>query len=185
MRAHENPYRTSCVESLRFRGRESVPNYVATLGSVGYRGAIVGPEGSGKSTLLRAIGERLAEDGWRVRVVRFDDRGAFADAIVDRETIWLVDGAERIVLPLRAALARLVRRIVLTDHSTTAGLPLLARCETNLTLFSDLLAALGGPPLTSEDAESVFRQSGGNLRLAFRSLYDAAAQDFVGAFRAR
>jgi hypothetical protein len=185
MRAHENPYRISCVESLGFRGRESVARLVAEVVSMGYRGAIVGQEGSGKSTLLREIGESLAEDGCRVRIVRFDDRAALAQAIFDRDTVWLIDGAERIVSPLRVALARLVRRIVMTSHSSTAGLPLVTRCATNLTLFSDLLADLGGPPLTSEDAETVFRRSGGNLRLAFRSLYDAAAHDFVGAFRAR
>lgn len=185
MRAHENPYRVSRVESLRFRGRTSVPILVAALASAGYRGAIVGPEGSGKSTLLREIGDHLLEEGWPVRIVRFDNGAALATAIVDRETVWLVDGAERITLPLRTALTCLVHRIVITSHDRAAGLPVLVRCETTFPLFSELLADLGCLPLSAEEAEALFHRSGGNLRLAFRALYDATAADFVGALRAR
>jgi ABC-type molybdenum transport system ATPase subunit/photorepair protein PhrA len=185
VRAHENPFRTSRVQSLRFREGPSVPALVAVLRSRGNRGAIVGPEGSGKSTLLREISEHLRNDGSRVRVVRFDDSGSLAAALVDRDTIWLIDGAERIAPAMRIALVTVVRQIVITAHGWAAGLPILFQCQTSVTLLNELLVELGAPSVSPEDADDLFRRSDGNLRLVFRSLYDAAAQDFVGAFRAR
>jgi ABC-type molybdenum transport system ATPase subunit/photorepair protein PhrA len=185
VKAHENPYRVSRVETLRFRGSEPVAQLADTVRSHSYRGAIVGPEGSGKSTLLRELADSIAADGIRVRVVRFDGVAALASALVDRDTVWLVDGAERIPPPIRATLAKLVRRIVITAHHETSYLPLLALCDTDLALLDDLLAELAGPTAGSDVAEALFRESGGNLRLVFQALYDAAAQDFAGAFRAR
>jgi ABC-type molybdenum transport system ATPase subunit/photorepair protein PhrA len=173
------------VEALPFRRSGPVAGLAATVRANGYRGAIVGPEGSGKSTLLRELADSLAADGLRVRIARFDDVAALASALVVRDTVWLVDGAERIPLPIRVTLAGAVRRIVITTHAAMSGLPLLVRCETDLALLRDLLAELGGPMGASELAEVVFRESGGNLRLVFRALYDAAAQDFAGALRAR
>lgn len=184
MRAHENPFRISRVESLGFRGWPASAA-VAELRALDHRAAIVGREGSGKSTLLREIAGELLQDGMRSRVVRFDDHLTLASALFDRETVWLVDGAECIPLPLRAALVGGVRRIVITTHDRTAGLPVLLCCETTVILLRQLAADLG-EPLQPAEADAVFRGAGGNLRLAFRSLYDvASAQDFVGAFRAR
>jgi GTPase SAR1 family protein len=184
MRAHENPFRVSRVDSLRFRGPQ-MPTLIATLRSHGYRGAIVGPEGSGKSTLLREMAEHLDGDGLRVRTARFDDHASLATALVDRDAVWLIDGAERIPLPLRIVLTMSVHRVVITTHITAPGLPVLVNCTTTPALLAELLGDLGGPTLSSEDADALFRRSGGNLRLAFRSLYDMAAQDFAGAFLAR
>jgi hypothetical protein len=184
MRAHENPFRVSRVDSIRFRG-QSVPSLVAALRSHAYRGAIVGPEGSGKSTLLGEMAEHLEHDGMRVRRARFDDLAALATALVDREAVHFVDGAERIPLPLRVALAISLHRVVITCHVAAPGLAILARCATAPALLTELLDDLGGPTLSPEDADALFRGSRGNLRLAFRSLYDMAAQDFAGAFLAR
>jgi ABC-type thiamine transport system ATPase subunit len=185
MRAHENPYRVSRVEALPFRGSEPVARLAATVRSHEYRGVIVGPEGSGKSTLLRELAGRIAADGVRVRIARFDDVAALASALVERDRVWLVDGAERIPAPIRAMLAMLVRRIVMTSHEETSTLPLLVHCETDLALLDDLLAELAGPTAAAEVAEALFREYGGNVRLVFQALYDAAAEDFAGAFRAR
>jgi energy-coupling factor transporter ATP-binding protein EcfA2 len=184
MRAHENPFRLSRVDSLRFRG-EQVPALAATLRLRGYRGAVVGPEGSGKSTLLREIAEHLEHDGQRVRIVRFDDLAALVTALVDRGAVWLIDGAERIPLPLRAVLTASLRSVVITTHTPATGLPLLVRCATTPALLTDLLGDLHGPTLSAAEVEGLFYASRGNLRLAFRSLYDMSAQDFVGAFLAR
>ena len=184
MRAHENPFRVSRVDSIRFRG-QSVPSLVAAVRSHAYRGAIVGPEGSGKSTLLAEIAEHLERDGVRVRAVRFDDLAALATALIDRDAVWCIDGAERIPFPLRVALTISLHRVVITCHVAAPGLPLLAQCATAPALLTELLGDLGGPTVSSEDADALFRRSGGNLRLAFRALYDMAAQDFAGAFLAR
>jgi len=167
MRAHENPYRVSRVEALGFRGSEPVAHLAAAVRSHEYRGVIVGPEGSGKSTLLRELAGSIAADGVRVRIARFDDVAALASALVERDTVWLVE------------------RIVMTSHEETSTLPLLVHCETDLALLDDLLAELAGPTAAAEVAEALFRESGGNLRLVFQALYDAAAQDFAGAFLAR
>jgi len=185
MRAHENPFRVSRVEALGFRGSESVVHLAATLRSHEYRGVIIGPEGSGKSTLLRELAGLIAADGVRVRIARFDDVAALASAVVERDAVWLVDGAERIPAPIRSMLAMLVRRIVMTSHEETSNLPLLVQCETDLALLDDLLAELAGPTAAAEIAAALFHESGGNLRMVFQALYDAAAQDFAGAFRAR
>ena len=99
--------------------------------------------------------------------------------------MWLVDGAERIPAPIRSMLAMLVRRIVMTSHQEISNLPLLVHCETDLALLDDLLAELAGPTAAAEIAAALFHESGGNLRMVFQELYDAAAQDFVGAFLAR
>ena len=185
MRAHENPYRTCRVESLPFRATRTVTAIVTELSSLDHRAAIVGPEGAGKSTLLREIADALVRSGMRSELIRFDDHAALFAAPFDREAIWLVDGAERIPLPLRALLVNSVRRIVITSHRWTAGLPVLFRCATTVGLFRQLTTALG-ETLPEAEAETRFRDARGNLRLALRSLYDdAAAQDFVGAFRAR
>ena len=184
MRAHENPFRVSRLDALHFRGAP-IASLVATLRSHAYRGAVVGPEGSGKSTLLREMAEYLENDGVHVRIVRFDDHAALATALVHRDAVWLIDGAERIPLPLRAALTTSLRRVVITTHAAAPGLQILVRCATTPALLTELMHELEGPTLSVVEAEALFRASRGNLRLAFRSLYDMASQDFVGAFLAR
>jgi hypothetical protein len=131
------------------------------------------------------MAEHLERNGLRVRTARFDDRASLATAIVDREAVWHIDGAERIPLPLRTLLTLSVHRVVITTHIAAPGLPVLVRCATTPALLLELLGDLGGPTLSSQDADALFRGSRGNLRLAFRSLYDMAGEDFVGAFLAR
>jgi len=76
MNARENPFRTECVEQVRYRFLDGTwAGLMARLKDLDYRAALVGPDGSGKTTLLEELAPRLTELGFGVRRLFLNDEG--------------------------------------------------------------------------------------------------------------
>ena len=174
MKAHDNPFRMSRAQALRFRGTLSLDELIARLAALGYRGAIVGPEGSGKTTLLRELDEELAAAGLPTRLVRFDDPALLRRD--DGETILMIDGAEKLPWVVHSLLAMTKHRLVVTAHGRREGLPVLLECSVNQKLMEDLVIELAGlDPAVIGRARRLFVEKRGNAREVFAALYDLLA----------
>jgi energy-coupling factor transporter ATP-binding protein EcfA2 len=195
MRAHQNPFRSSCLEALRFIGPGGgVAALLAQLDRCNGRGALVGPQGSGKTTLLLELAEAMTARGLAPRVVRLrvDARRPDWRALrgLTAQSPLLLDGAEQLGLLSWWRVRWLARHapyLVTTSH-TRAHLPLLHRHDTSPSLLRDLVARLLAqepaatiPPPSSEALQALFAQCGGNLRACFRELYDLYGTPARGA----
>ena len=147
--------------------------------------AIVGPQGSGKTTLLHELARRLTELPKRMVLGRASTNRRENQRQIhlwQRTTtpgdVVLVDSAEQLA---RIDWRRLVRQtafagvgLIVTTHRR-CRLPTWIRCQTSWPLMQSLLAELC---LATDDeslrsaAQYAFRQSRGNIRDAFRRLYD-------------
>lgn len=187
MRAHQNPFRSSRLEALRFTGPGGdVAALLAQLDRCNGRGALVGPQGSGKTTLLLELAEAMTARGLAPRVVRLNVEARRPDwralrGLTARSPL-LLDGAEQLGLTSWWRVRWLARHapyLVTTSH-TRAHLPLLHRHHTSPSLLRDLVArllAMAPPemrlPLPSDETlQLLFDRCGGNLRACFRELYD-------------
>jgi hypothetical protein len=162
-------------------------DFLARLDALRGRGAIVGPEGSGKTTLLEDLATELERRG---RSVSFLALSAGENSLSPQqrrevleaaggETFLLVDGADALAPRAWRALFRRGRRargFVITAHEEGL-LPTLWRTETSPDLLAQMVRALTGrgPEAFGRPAADLFRAHGGNLREAFRELYDRCA----------
>ena len=170
MRAHENPFRISRAQALAFRGPLSRAQLLARLAERGYRGAIVGPEGSGKSTLLRELEADLSE-GMCTRLLQFDDLALLHR--VERGTILMIDGAEKLPWILHSVLALTTPRLIVTAHGWREGLPLLIECRATRALMAELVTELAGHDAALlARATQLFQEKHGNIRAVIGALYD-------------
>lgn len=175
MRADENPFRISRAQALAFRGRLPRDQLLARLAALDYRGAIVGPEGSGKSTLLRELEADLSAAGLRTRLLRFDDLALLHR--VERETLLMIDGAEKLLWPVHAAVALTTPRLIVTAHGRREWLPVLLECAASAGLMEELVIELAGrDPALLARAKQLFEEKRGNVRQVFSALYDVLAE---------
>lgn len=189
MIARENPFRSERIEELDYRQANfKWSELLGRAAEMKYRGAIVGPKGTGKTTLVEGLGERLAEAGMRVRLVRLNNQFKISWGELEREIIredgcdvLLLDGAEQLPRLMRNRLRRVTKRkeigLIVTSHKE-GMLPLLFECRTNKELFSELVEELSGEAMSlpAEFTEKIYEQHGGNIREAFRKLYDMRAE---------
>jgi ABC-type hemin transport system ATPase subunit len=174
MRAHENPFRISRAQALAFRGPLSRDQLLVRLAALDYRGAVVGPEGSGKSTLLRELEADLSAAGLRTRLLRFDDLAMLHR--VERETILMIDGAEKLPWPFHAVVALTTPRLIVTAHGRREWLPVLLECAASAELMEELVVELvGWDSALLARARDLFEQKRGNMRQVFGALYDVLA----------
>lgn len=187
MHAGQNPFRSTRVESLRFRA----PGFcwdrlLERLATQQGRGAIRGENGRGKTTLLLELAERLGRQGYDVRRLRPDlDSASLARRQVralarevSPETALLLDGADRVGVVewrrLRWA-ARAAGVFVVTTHRE-GRLPTLHRCASSVELLSELVGELVEPGQGEADSmRELFHAERGDVRMALRVLYDRAA----------
>jgi hypothetical protein len=195
--ARENPFRSECVERLRFRLSEGEWSHLlARLVASQFRGAIVGSKGAGKTTLLIELAARLTDRGFKTDILLADAAGAVTSAefaaMFSRaracSEMLLLDGADRLggrqwrrllnALPGGAG-------IVITLHQPD-WLPMLHECRTSAWLLADLVRELLGPaasptsltadrgwPPTDGHLASLLARCQGNIRSALRELYDS------------
>lgn len=99
MRARDNPFSSERILSVRFV-EGSWDEFLATLKSWNYRGAIVGPKGHGKTTLLEDLVPRLAALGFNTRFIGLSSerRKLPASKSPRRNEVILLDGAEQLSL---------------------------------------------------------------------------------------
>jgi hypothetical protein len=190
MRARENPFRTQRILEWRYRLPETTswPALLDRLGTMRFRGAIVGPHGCGKTTLLEDLCVQLEADGHRVDGLRINSESAgrwerplaCLERCAVAETIVVIDGAEQIgwwrwqrVL-LRS---HLWRGLIITTHRA-GRLPLLFECQPQFEMLRDMVRHLAPhlPETLTSRLPELYREHQGNLRLCLRSLYDWVAE---------
>ena len=187
MRPRENPFRVDRLHSLQFRPQGfGWDDLLIRLAELDFKASIVGDDGSGKSTMLVELGERLEALGLSTRsicisggarsfpegVLRELERDLKADEIV------LFDGGDHLgAIAWRRFRIRIrrARGIVITNHRESR-LPTLVKTQTSPALLRDLVTELAPENgLPSEELQTLFDSSNGNLRDAMRALYDRCA----------
>lgn len=183
--ARLNPLAVTRTDNLLFRFPNS--NWESHLGrlvEVGFRGTICGPHGSGKTTLLDQLQPRLLGLGrhsWRTRppLSHREQLQLIASCLNQPSgTVLLVDSAEQLS---RWNWWRLVRQsaernqgLIATVHRPSRLLPTWFRTETSPELFWELFQELvpGDAEAWRAPALESYRRHRGNIREAFRELYD-------------
>jgi len=186
MRARDNPFAVQRVLAVRYRlAGVTWEELLERLAALRFRAAIVGPHGHGKTTLLEDLGERLGEQGFRIRTATLHEGesrlGPRRSAALFRDPhprdLLLVDGAEQLD---RLAWWHLRQRsrsaagLIVTLHSPGL-LPTLHECRTTPELLAAIAGELGGEG-AADTVPGLFARHRGNLRDALRELYDDRAQ---------
>ncbi len=110
----------------------------------------------------------------RTRLVRFDDPAVIRP--VERETILMIDGAEKLPWIVHLVLALATPRLVVTAHGRREGLPLLVECAVSPNLMQELVVELAGADTAVlARATWLFVEKSGNAREVFAALYDVFA----------
>ena len=187
MRAAENPFEMRRIESVPYRMSDDAWRaFDERLAATNYRGVIVGPHGSGKTTLLETLAHRLRGKGFDPLILRFYDRKRIwneEDRVsvsrVNEGMAVLIDGGEVLNFGRWWMLRNRLRSagaIIMTSHREFR-LPTLYRCETDTALLSDLAHTIAPTHahIFANEYESLYHAHNGNLRNAFRELYDRCA----------
>ncbi len=193
--ARLNPFAVSHTDNLAFRfspvvtdSRGSWERPLQQLAQLRYRGVICGPHGSGKTTLLDQLGTQLQLRGrksWRTRPpLNRLEHPAFLESCLRHspDTILLVDSGEQLSRwnwwQLVRQSARRNQGLIATVHRPSRLLPAWVRTATTPELFLELLTELV-PEIDAAaraTALAAYRRHRGNIRDAFRELYDLVAQ---------
>lgn len=184
LKARENPFASNRIENLEFRFPDGVTweDLLERLEATHFCGAIVGPHGSGKTTLVEQLAPRLKARGFRPEIIRLNSETSMRDKErlperlrqIEKPGFILLDGAEQLStrhwLPVRSAATQAAGFIV-TVHRVSR-LPVLFECSTNAGLLEELVEELTGGRLPATEAPNLFARHSGNMRDAFRELYD-------------
>ncbi|MEO1236610.1 MAG: hypothetical protein AAFX76_07460 [Planctomycetota bacterium] len=179
-----NPFRSARVDALDYTpvGEYGWPALTRRLRETRFRGAIVGPHGHGKTTLLQRLDghvERPAGDSLYLQV-HPDNAARHADvrqAIRDHAGLLKIDGYDLLGPRDRWAVCRRRRPVLVTSHRRTP-LPTVVRCHTMPALIGGLIARLSSgvrERMTEREIVDLHTRHRGNVREAFRELYDRAA----------
>jgi hypothetical protein len=193
MRARQNPFRADRIQAVpyRFQNGTGWPDLIARLEALQFRAAIVGPEGSGKTTLLEELSRKLGEIGFKV-ILRSAKAGDSAEVVprrLESSELVLIDSAECFGawhwLRLKWA-SRAGAGMIVTAHRPCL-LPTLIQCRTTPELFRQIVGDLLGDQvqLPSGMVDAIHRKHNGNVRNAFRQLYDgwSARSEVSGAVK--
>lgn len=184
MNSGENPFSTERTEQLSFRfpPGDSWEQFLQRIKDQRFCGAIVGPHGSGKTTLLEQLIPYLKEQGFEPVVIRLSSESGMRDKErlpevlrpLAKPQFILLDGAEQLStrhwLPVRSA-ASSAAGFIVTVHRASR-LPVLLHTETHVPLLKDLVGELTGGSLPHEECEGLIARHHGDIREAFRELYD-------------
>lgn len=155
------------------------------LAAQGYRGAICGPHGIGKSAMLAALGPRLTAAGFRP-IPLFTNRDAGGQlpkdwrasiGLATKRDALLLDGFDTLSPFFRLAVRWVSRRagaVVVTTHQPGWPKPI-AEPVASAQLLAALMDRLSPGSSDLLDADVLFREAGGNLRVALRLAYDRYA----------
>ena len=162
---------------------------LATLGTAGWWGQIIGPHGSGKSTLLHTLVPHVEGAGRRVafHTLRQDQRrlGVSRAAIStwDANTQVVVDGFEQLNWLCRISLRRVCRKrragLLVTAHRPI-GLPTLWTTPTSAPLARRIVVGLLGETpkvhIAEEEIDELLDANRGDVRELLMDLYDVYEQ---------
>ena len=192
MKARDNPFATHRLDALDYRPQgETWEEMLSRLQTMGWRGAVVGPEGSGKTALLDDLARRLRCKGWQIlgvqvaagqRALAADGLETLRAAAVSQVAI-LADGTEQLspsgwrdVMRASADAGALVAATH-PGASRSPALPPWVQCRTSQELLLHLAMELLGSRAQGLQWECnrAFAARGGNVRLALLDLYDVWA----------
>ena len=190
MRARDNPFATHRLDAIPYQPQgETWEGSLGRLETMGWRGAVVGPEGSGKTALLHDLAPRLEALGFTVRSFRLEGRdealpkGALAKLAREASPrlFILLDGTEQLgARPLRHFLhaASSSGGFVMARHGE-AILPTWVTCKTTPRLLCGLAKDLLGGDVDGIEAlcGELFEAHRGNVRQALLALYDRWAAE--------
>lgn len=189
LHAHENPFRTEQMHSLRYRFEPGtdLTSLRQRFSELNYRAALVGPMGHGKTTLVRELADAIETDGIptaRVRFSRQQRHAAPAQLLQlaresSPETLLVIDGSEQVGwLTWRRFLRRSghCRGVLITAH-TPGRLPTLLECRTQPELLLNIVRELAPQHFANfePDLTTMFARHDGNVRECLRELYDRCA----------
>jgi hypothetical protein len=189
MRAKDNPFKVSSLEKIEFVfNNTDWPELLERLKVMNYRGALVGHHGSGKSKLLNEFEQKLIDKDFRIRklFLNMDTRKfppGFLPTFYSKLTandIIMFDGAEQLS---KMAWNRFEKKssaaggLVITCHEP-GMLPTLIETESSVELFKRILAGIAPEEVDSlgNELEPLLKKHSGNLRDAFRELYDTYSE---------
>lgn len=189
--ARENPFRSEAIDALAYTPGGHVENLFRALPGQQFRGQIIGAKGTGKTTLLRDL-QRLLENHHTLVSMRLtEDFPGFTKnqwaqlTSSSKNTLVIIDGAEQLTSRHQKKLVRISKRwggLILTSHQNLRKyektLPVLCVTRPNAEEFTILAQELD-PSLTGDKTEELYTLHNGNLRNAFRHLYDLWADDEV------
>ena len=182
--ARENPFATSQIENIPFRFPPGV-NWDVLLNRLQAQewcASIVGGNGSGKTTLLEQLVPHLEARGFAPVFLRLSAESSMREKEqlptrlreIRKPQFILLDGAEQLStrhwLSVRAAASQ-AAGLVVTVHRSSR-LPVVLELDTNPNLLEDLVQELTGGRLPDQEAQTILHRHRGNVREAFRELYD-------------
>ncbi len=190
MRARDNPFATHRLDAIPYQPQgETWEGSLGRLETMGWRGAVVGPEGSGKTALLHDLAPRLEALGFTVRLFRLDrehealPEKSFAEFARhgSPRLFILLDGAEQLAPTALRQLMRVASAwggLVMARHREGV-LPIWVKCETTPRLLQGLAADLLGERVDGieELCDELFVTHHGNVRQALLALYDRWAAE--------
>ena len=149
-----------------------------------FRGALVGPKGTGKTTLLLELQGKLEEMGFKTcrLFLNRDKRKLSKNEVrelkqaVNQGAIILLDGFEQMNLLNHAKFVQRVKHakgLIVTVHKPIK-LPTILRTATSFKTFKQMVSELQNDSrqFEADQLKALYDTHQGNIRLAFRSLYD-------------
>jgi hypothetical protein len=191
LRPADNFFSVSRLHSLqyRFQAGDNIESLLNRFEQNDWRGAIVGAKGNGKTSLMLELEGHLEDSGINVHKLFLNEEKrrftrqeyhSLCNDLSDNDII-LLDGAEQM-----SALAwwrfrqktKNARGLIITIHSP-GKLPTIISCKTDLKQFIEMVHELSAnslkPIYPDEALDRIFRSHQGNVRQAFRQLYDESA----------
>lgn len=178
MKPRLNPFRSGCLESIPYRFTDfGEVEIFDRLKRLGMRASVVGPHGSGKTTLLELLATKLVSEGLEPFWIRIhsDKRSMQKWPKLTARNVVILDGADLLSRSRWYTVrwkSRNAAGLIISSH--VAGLlPTLTICQTSPALLGELMDRLDSN--CKVDATALFFRHNGNLRDAFRELYDLYA----------
>lgn len=178
MKPRLNPFRSACLESIPYRFTDfGEVEILDRLKRLGMRASVVGPHGSGKTTLLELLATKLVSQGLEPYWIRIhkDNRSMQKWPRLTARNVVILDGADLLSRSRWYTVrwkSRNAAGLIISSH-VPGLLPTLAICQTSPALLGELMDRLDSN--CKVDATALYHRHNGNLRDAFRELYDLYA----------